>query len=85
MVHFPCVDFFSFSRRRESWKARFPSRDLVAFSAAPLLLFPTHYTGDKGYVSDTENSEVIPEPLRGSRPSVADQHSRQHRQGRTEL
>ncbi|KAE8750938.1 hypothetical protein FOCC_FOCC002366 [Frankliniella occidentalis] len=66
----------------ESWRDRFPRRDLVALSAAPLLLYPTHYTGDKGYVSDTENSEVIPEPLRGaSRPPAADQHLRQHRQG----
>lgn len=60
----------------ESWKARFPRRDLLALSAAPLLLYPTHYTGDKGYVSDTENSEVIPEPLRRPRPAE-DQHQRQ--------
>ncbi|XP_014795684.1 PREDICTED: procollagen galactosyltransferase 1 [Calidris pugnax] len=36
----------------------FPRRDLVAFSAEPLLVFPTHYTGDEGYVSDTETSVV---------------------------
>ncbi|KAM9514123.1 procollagen galactosyltransferase 1 isoform 2-T2 [Guaruba guarouba] len=34
----------------------FPKRDLVAFSAEPLLVFPTHYTGEDGYVSDTETS-----------------------------
>ncbi|XP_051627793.1 procollagen galactosyltransferase 1 isoform X1 [Manacus candei] len=36
------------------YSRHFPRRDLVAFSAEPLLLFPTHYTGDAGYVSDTE-------------------------------
>lgn len=44
---------------QSTWKNHFPQRDLVALSAAPLLLYPTHYTGDKGYVSDTENSTVI--------------------------
>ncbi|XP_060535220.1 glycosyltransferase 25 family member [Cylas formicarius] len=46
---------------QESWKRHFPDRNLVAFSTAPLLLYPTHYTGEKGYVSDTEDSVVIPE------------------------
>uniref|UniRef100_A0A8B9N0Q2 procollagen galactosyltransferase n=1 Tax=Accipiter nisus TaxID=211598 RepID=A0A8B9N0Q2_9AVES len=36
----------------------FTKRDLVAFSAEPLLVFPTHYTGEEGYVSDTETSVV---------------------------
>ena len=44
---------------RDTWKGYFPRRDLVALSAAPLLLYPTHYTGDSGYVSDTEDSLVI--------------------------
>lgn len=43
----------------DTWKGYFPRRDLVALSAAPLLLYPTHYTGEKGYVSDTEDSIVI--------------------------
>ncbi|KAG7277401.1 LOW QUALITY PROTEIN: hypothetical protein CRUP_033356 [Coryphaenoides rupestris] len=33
-------------------------KDLRAFSAEPLLLFPTHYTGQPGYVSDTETSTI---------------------------
>ncbi|KAG8225160.1 hypothetical protein J437_LFUL002860 [Ladona fulva] len=45
----------------ESWKAHFPQRDLNVLSVAPLLLYPTHYTGEKGYVSDTEDSRVVPE------------------------
>ena len=27
-------------------------------SAHPLLIYPTHYTGEQGYVSDTENSTI---------------------------
>ncbi|XP_029491289.1 procollagen galactosyltransferase 1-like isoform X1 [Oncorhynchus nerka] len=37
---------------------QFELRDLKAFSAEPLLVFPTHYTGDAGYISDTETSVV---------------------------
>uniref|UniRef100_H3D9C5 procollagen galactosyltransferase n=1 Tax=Tetraodon nigroviridis TaxID=99883 RepID=H3D9C5_TETNG len=36
----------------------FKKRDLRAFSAEPLLVYPTHYTGEPGYVSDTETSVV---------------------------
>ncbi|XP_028828060.1 procollagen galactosyltransferase 1 [Denticeps clupeoides] len=36
----------------------FKQRNLRAFSAEPLLVYPTHYTGDPGYVSDTETSTV---------------------------
>ncbi|CAN8178949.1 unnamed protein product [Coccothraustes coccothraustes] len=41
------------------YSRHFSRRDLLAFSAEPLLLFPTHYTGEPGYVSDTEGA---PEP-----------------------
>ncbi|XP_066548271.1 procollagen galactosyltransferase 2 [Amia ocellicauda] len=37
---------------------QFPVRDLRAFSVEPLLVYPTHYTGDTGYVSDTETSTI---------------------------
>ncbi|XP_048651317.1 procollagen galactosyltransferase 1 [Marmota marmota marmota] len=40
------------------YKAHFSPRDLRAFSVEPLLVYPTHYTGDDGYVSDTETSVV---------------------------
>ncbi|ETE70994.1 Procollagen galactosyltransferase 1, partial [Ophiophagus hannah] len=36
----------------------FDNRNLLAFSVEPLLVYPTHYTGDDGYVSDTETSVV---------------------------
>ncbi|NP_001088623.1 procollagen galactosyltransferase 1-B precursor [Xenopus laevis] len=38
------------------YSSHFSTRDLRAFSVEPLLLYPTHYTGDKGYISDTETS-----------------------------
>ncbi|KAI4583712.1 hypothetical protein R6Z07F_006402 [Ovis aries] len=40
------------------YKVHFSPRDLRAFSVEPLLIYPTHYTGDDGYVSDTETSVV---------------------------
>ncbi|XP_072513270.1 procollagen galactosyltransferase 1 [Salminus brasiliensis] len=42
----------------EDYMKPFEPRDLQAFSAEPLLVFPTHYTGDPGYISDTETSTV---------------------------
>lgn len=43
---------------RSEYKAHFSPRNLRAFSVEPLLVYPTHYTGDDGYVSDTETSVV---------------------------
>lgn len=43
---------------RSEYKTHFSPRNLRAFSVEPLLVFPTHYTGDDGYVSDTETSVV---------------------------
>ncbi|XP_061095438.1 procollagen galactosyltransferase 2 [Conger conger] len=40
------------------YMAQFERRDLRAFSVEPLLLYPTHYTGEPGYVSDTETSTI---------------------------
>ncbi|KAG7265107.1 hypothetical protein CRUP_020064, partial [Coryphaenoides rupestris] len=37
-------------------KHPFKQRDLHAFSAEPLLVYPSHYTGQPGYTSDTETS-----------------------------
>ncbi|CAG9862154.1 unnamed protein product [Phyllotreta striolata] len=54
----------------DSWKGYYPSRDLVAFSAAPLLVYPTHYTGETGYVSDTEDSVVVPEAVKTAREDL---------------
>lgn len=43
----------------ETWKNHFENRSLVAWSAAPLLLYPAYYSGDDGYISDTEDSALI--------------------------
>uniref|UniRef100_A0A6Q2YBI8 Glycosyl transferase family 25 domain-containing protein n=1 Tax=Esox lucius TaxID=8010 RepID=A0A6Q2YBI8_ESOLU len=43
---------------KEEYMAQFERRDLLAFSVEPLLLFPTHYTGEPGYFSDTETSTI---------------------------
>ena len=38
---------------RTDWAAAFSPRTLQAYSAYPLLAFPTHYVGDEGWYSDT--------------------------------
>lgn len=46
-----------FDRHPEhSWSEHFPHRDLIGLSVLPLLVYPTHYTGEDGYISDTEDS-----------------------------
>nr|XP_031363684.1 procollagen galactosyltransferase 1 [Lonchura striata domestica] len=51
------------------YSRHFSRRDLRAFSAEPLLLFPTHYTGEPGYVSDTETRRrEFPPESRNSQP-----------------
>ncbi|KAM9454975.1 procollagen galactosyltransferase 1-like [Clarias gariepinus] len=42
----------------EDYMSHYEVRDLRAFSVEPLLVYPTHYTGDPGYISDTETSTV---------------------------
>ncbi len=42
-----------------TWKLNFKTRNLIAWSVNPLLLYPTHYTGEEGYISDTEDSVQI--------------------------
>ena len=37
----------------DDWVKYFPNRNLHAYSAEPLLIFPTHYVGDKEWFSDT--------------------------------
>ncbi|XP_043461056.1 glycosyltransferase 25 family member [Leptopilina heterotoma] len=44
---------------RDIWKEQYPERNLVALSASPLLIYPTHYTGENGYISDTEDSNIV--------------------------
>ncbi len=37
-----------------------------AYSIAPLLVYPTHYTGEVGYISDTESSEIVPDIVKNA-------------------
>ena len=46
----------------ETWKKHYKNRNLIAYSVHPLLLFPTHYTGEEGYISDTEDTKIIAVP-----------------------
>ena len=46
----------------ETWKRHYKNRNLIAYSVHPLLLFPTHYTGEEGYISDTEDTKIIAVP-----------------------
>ncbi|XP_011701587.1 PREDICTED: glycosyltransferase 25 family member isoform X2 [Wasmannia auropunctata] len=43
----------------EQWAAEFPTRDLIILSTNPLLIYPTHYTGEDGHISDTEDSKLV--------------------------
>jgi len=43
----------------KTWVEQFPGQKLSALSVHPLLVFPTHYTGEHGYFSDTEDTSVI--------------------------
>nr|CDS30408.1 procollagen galactosyltransferase 2 [Hymenolepis microstoma] len=47
----------------KGWLAHFEPRNLLAISAEPLLVEPLRYTGEPFYVSDTEDSDIIPEFL----------------------
>ena len=47
----------------ETWKKHYFSRNLIAFSVHPLLLFPTHFTGEEGYISDTEDTNILHDEL----------------------
>ncbi|XP_055516084.1 procollagen galactosyltransferase 1 isoform X1 [Leucoraja erinacea] len=47
----------------EEYKELYPKRDLLALSVNPLLVFPTHYTGEPGWFSDTESSTIWDDDL----------------------
>ena len=49
---------FLLSAPSSDYMKHFKNRNLLAFSVEPLLVYPTHYTGDDGYISDTETSVV---------------------------
>ncbi|CAL1593921.1 unnamed protein product [Knipowitschia caucasica] len=59
------------------YMSHFEPRDLKAFSVEPLLIYPTHYTGEPGYISDTETSTIWDDE------SVATDWDRQHEARKT--
>jgi collagen beta-1,O-galactosyltransferase len=50
----------------DSWSGRYETKNLIAWSVNPLLIFPTHYTGEEGYISDTEDSPKVDPSLKES-------------------
>ena len=42
------------AHKEYKYNKHFKNRNLKAFSAAPLLIYPTHYTGQENYFTDTE-------------------------------
>ncbi|CAM4646349.1 unnamed protein product [Lepidochelys olivacea] len=42
----------------KDYKQHFANRDLLVYSVHPLLVYPTHYTGDSKWLSDTETSTI---------------------------
>uniref|UniRef100_A0A8C0IKB0 Cerebral endothelial cell adhesion molecule n=1 Tax=Chelonoidis abingdonii TaxID=106734 RepID=A0A8C0IKB0_CHEAB len=42
----------------KDYKQHFAIRDLLVYSVHPLLAYPTHYTGDSKWLSDTETSTI---------------------------
>ncbi|KAL5012579.1 hypothetical protein ScPMuIL_011130 [Solemya velum] len=49
----------------DDWKKNFYPRNLVGVSAEPLLVNPTHYTGEVNYISDTEDSHTVDTDIEG--------------------
>ncbi|KAK3088467.1 hypothetical protein FSP39_019538 [Pinctada imbricata] len=43
-----------------SWRLSFEPRNLRGLSVHPFYIYPTHYTGEPNYISDTEDSHIIP-------------------------
>ena len=55
------------------WKGHYNNRNLKAFSVHPLYLYPTHYVGEPGHFSDTEDSNIISDKNRSNINEAADE------------
>lgn len=64
----------------DTWKLHFAERNLQAWSAEPLLIFPTHYVGDEGYVSDTEDSAWLQQQRDEGREEAEDAENKGKRE-----
>ncbi|CAL1530548.1 unnamed protein product [Lymnaea stagnalis] len=56
----------------DEWRFQFFPRDLIGLSAEPFLLYPTHYTGEPNYISDTEDSVIIDKGAAGQSHKAVD-------------
>ena len=64
----------------------FQPRDLIAISASYLLVEPSHYPKDDGYISDIEDNNTIDGKLRDQFPTLKeDTHSSNKKSTRTDL
>ena len=41
------------------WASFFNPRNLITYAIHPSIIMPTHYFGEPGYISDTENTKAI--------------------------
>uniref|UniRef100_A0A8C4QF98 Collagen beta(1-O)galactosyltransferase 1 n=1 Tax=Eptatretus burgeri TaxID=7764 RepID=A0A8C4QF98_EPTBU len=64
-----------FGQNPEEYMEKFEERNLRAFSVEPLLIFPTHYTGQQNYISDTETSTIWDDDVRLGDDAVLSQSS----------
>lgn len=42
-----------------TWTNAFPHRDLIAYSIFPSIIVPNRFSGEYGYSSDTEDSDIV--------------------------
>ncbi|MCP9259514.1 Serine/threonine-protein kinase [Dirofilaria immitis] len=42
-----------------TWRNAFPNRDLIAYTIYPTIVVPERYTYQPGYISDTEDSDIV--------------------------
>lgn len=61
------------SHPNQEWSSHFRIRNLIAISFDPVLITPTHYIGDEGYISDTEQSMKISDSQEESHPKYQKQ------------
>ena len=47
------VASYCFFRKGKKWVLEYRVRNLIGYSAHPTLVEPTHFDGEKGYISDT--------------------------------
>ena len=49
-------------------------RNLIAYAVQPAIIYPTHYVGDQGYVTDTEHTDAL-EPTKFTTDGTIEQEN----------